>query len=277
MKTITNRRAFLGAAAGLAVSGAVPAGAAPRSSAGGLKLGIASYSLRKFSRQEAIAMLKTLRIEYVSIKSFHLPYEGSPAETTAGADEFRQAGIEVLSGGNINLQKPGELRPMFEYAKAAGLPMMVCAPRHETMDAIEELVKEFDIKIAIHNHGPEDAHFPSPESAFEAVKSRDPRMGLCIDVGHTTRTSTNVLESIREAGPRMFDLHIKDLADLMDKGSQVEVGRGAMPVAGMFKLLKTMNYQGGVMLEYEIRADDPLPGMLESVSYMRGVLDGLAG
>jgi sugar phosphate isomerase/epimerase len=250
--------------------------ASPRSSAGEIKLGVASYSLRKFSRPEAIAMLKTLRVEYVSIKSFHLPYEGSPGETRSGADEFRAAGLEVLSGGNINLQSPEELRPMFEYAKAAGLPMMVCAPRQERMDAIEKLVQEFDIKIAIHNHGPEDKFFPSPASAFEAVKDRDPRMGLCIDVGHTTRTSTNVLESIREAGPRLFDFHIKDLADLMDKESQVEVGRGAMPVTGIFELLKTLNYQGGVMLEYEIKADDPLPGMIESIAYMRGVLDGLA-
>ena len=141
-------------------------------------------------------------------------------------------------------RKPSsKVREGVANAKAAGLQMMVCAPRQETMDAIEKLVQEFDIKIAIHNHGPEDKFFPSPASAFEAVKDRDPRMGLCIDVGHTTRTSTNVLESIREAGPRLFDFHIKDLSDLMDKGSQVEVGRGAMPVTGIFELLKTMNYQ----------------------------------
>lgn len=271
----TNRRAFLGGALALAGAAAAPALAA-RSSAGNLKLGVASYSLRKFTRAQAIAMLKTLRVQYVSIKSFHLPYESSAAETTAGANEFRAAGIEVLSGGNIDLKEPAKLRAMFEYAKAAGLPMMVCAPRMETLDAVEKLVQEFNIKIAIHNHGPEDKFFPSPESAFEAIKDRDPRMGLCIDVGHTTRTSTNVLESIRRAGPRLFDFHIKDLGDLMDKTSQVEVGRGAMPVAAIFRELIAMNFQGGVMLEYEIKADDPLPGMIESIAYMRGVLDGLA-
>ena len=276
MSIITNRRSFIGSAAALAAGGALPLGALPRSSAGEIKLGVASYSLRKFPRAEAIKMLGALRVHYVSIKSFHLPYEGSAAETKAGADEFRKAGLTVLSGGNINLTDPAKNRAMFEYAKAAGLPMMVCAPKKETLDQIEELVKEFNIKIAIHNHGPEDKHFPTPESALKLIKDRDRRMGLCIDIGHTVRTGTNVLESIENAGPRLFSMHVKDLSDLMDKRSQVEVGRGAMPIVGIFKLLKEMNYQGGVMLEYEIKADHPLPGMIESIAYMRGVLDGLA-
>jgi len=272
-----NRRAFLGTSfAFLAAQGATKE-SPPRSEAGGLKLGVASYSLRKFPRAEAIRMLKTLGVKYVSIKSFHLPYELSPDEIRAGAQEFRDAGLTILSGGNIPLQDPKELRKMFEYAKAAGMPMMVCAPTHQTLDEVEKLVKEFDIKIAIHNHGPEDKHFPTPESALRAVEGRDRRMGLCIDVGHTTRTGADVVEWIRRAGPRLFDLHIKDLADLLDSRSQVPVGRGAMPIVAIFRQLKAMNYQGGVMLEYEIDADNPLPGMIESIAYMRGVLDGLAG
>ena len=277
MKMLTNRRAFLGTAAVAAgvATARIPALNA-RSSAGDLTLGVASYSLRKFSRAEAIAMLKQLHVSHVSIKSFHLPYETPEAGLVEGSNEFRSAGIKILSGGNINLTDPATLRQMFEYAKAAGIPMMVCAPRHSTMDQVEELVKEFNIKIAIHNHGPEDQHFPSPESALKAVENRDHRMGLCIDVGHTTRTGTNVLASIRRAGPRLFDLHIKDLYDLMRSDSLCDVGEGAMPVVSIFQELKRMNYQGGVMLEYEINADDPLMGMAKSLSYMRGALDGLS-
>jgi sugar phosphate isomerase/epimerase len=166
---------------------------------------------------------------------------------------------------------------MFEYAKAAGLPMMVCAPARDTLDQVEDLVREFDIKIAIHNHGPEDSQFPSPESALVALEGRDPRMGLCIDAGHTARTGADVVEWIRRAGPKLLDVHVKDLADLMKGESQVEVGRGAMPIVGIFRELLATNYQGGVMLEYEIHPNDPLPGMIESIAYMRGVLDGLAG
>ena len=277
MTLLTNRRTFLGTAAAAALVSAsrVPVSLA-RADAGGLKLGVASYSLRKFPRSEAIQMLKKLQVSYVSIKSFHLPYETPGAELIAGSNEFREAGIKVLSGGNINLNNPATLRQMFEYAKTAGIPMMVCAPSHATMGQVEELVKEFDIKIAIHNHGPEDKEFPSPDSALEVVANRDPRMGLCIDIGHTTRTGANLLEWIRRAGPRLFDVHVKDLRDVMDKDSQCDVGEGAMPIVAIFEELKRMNYQGGVMLEYEINADNPLLGMAKSLSYMRGVLDGLA-
>jgi sugar phosphate isomerase/epimerase len=272
-----NRRAFIGGAAALStVRIGLSDSSTKRSPAGALKLGIATYSMRKFPREQAIEMLGEIGTEYVSIKSFHLPYELSLPEVTAGAKQFTNAGMTILSGGNIDLRKPEELRKMFEYAKAAGMPMMVCAPTHATLDAVEKLVAEFNIKTAIHNHGPEDEHFPSPETVLKAIEKRDPRMGLCIDVGHTTRTGADLLEWVRRAGPRLFDIHIKDLRDLMDKDSQCEVGDGAMPVVALFQQLKAMNYQGGIMLEYEIKADKPLPGMIKSVAYMRGVLDGLA-
>jgi sugar phosphate isomerase/epimerase len=276
MKLSTNRRTFLTTAAAVTAAIKLPRVEA-RSSAGELKLGVASYSLRKFSRADAIDILKKLNISNVSIKSFHLPYELPASELASGSDDFRNAGIDILSGGNIDLKNPATLRSMFEYAKAAGIPMMVCAPSQATMDEVEKLVKEFDVKIAIHNHGPEDKFFPTPESALRAVDGRDYRMGLCVDIGHTTRTGADVVEWIRKAGPRLFDVHVKDLENLLHSRSQCVVGEGAMPIVAIFRELKRMNYQGAVMLEYEIDADDPLLGMTKSVSYMRGVLDGLAG
>ena len=276
MTNATNRRTFLGVTASMALASGTQLRAAGRTASGELRLGVATYSLRNFPRDKAIGMLQELEVRRVSIKSFHLPYEGSPEETRRGAQEFRDAGFEVLSGGNIDLTDPSKLQEMFDYARNAGLPMMVCAPSHETLDEVEKLAREYDIKIAIHNHGPEDNRFPSPESVLEAVNGRDRRMGLCIDLGHTARTGDNVVESIRRAGPRLFDVHIKDLRDLMDRDSQVAVGDGAMPVSAIFRELLGMNYQGGVMLEYEIHPDDPVPGMMKSLAYMHGVLDGLA-
>lgn len=276
MRSTASRRTFLKVPAALAASGPLAAMAAAVE-AEDIKLGVATYSLRKFPRPRAIEMIKELGVRYVSIKSFHLPYELPPAELAAGAKEFRDAGLTVLSGGNIELKNPAELRRMFEYAKAAGMPMMVCAPSHETLPEVEKLVREYDIRAAIHNHGPEDKHFPTPKSVLDAVRSMDPRMGLCIDIGHTARTGADILESIREAGPRLFDIHVKDLQDTSARARQVAVGDGVLPIVGMFKLLKKMNYEGGVMLEYEIHADNPLPGMHRSIGYMRGVLAALRG
>ncbi|MCS6952688.1 MAG: sugar phosphate isomerase/epimerase [Bryobacterales bacterium] len=276
MQSVSSRRTFLKMPAALAASGPLAALAAA-AEAEDLKLGVATYSLRKFPRARAIEMIKELGVRYVSIKSFHLPYELPPAELAAGAKEFRDAGLTVLSGGNIDLKNPAELRRMFEYAKAAGMPMIVCAPSHETLPEVEKLVKEYDIRAAIHNHGPEDKYFPTPKSVLDAVHGRDPRLGLCIDIGHTARTGADILESIREAGARLFDVHVKDLKDTSARAVQVAVGDGVLPIVGMLRLLKKMNYQGGVMLEYEIYPDNPLPGMHRSIGYMRGVLAGMRG
>jgi sugar phosphate isomerase/epimerase len=141
---------------------------------------------------------------------------------------------------------------------------------------MEKFVKEYDIRVAIHNHGPEDKLWHSPLDVLKAVKGMDPRLGCCIDVGHTVRAGTDVVQAIREAGPRLFNMHLKDLASFQDKESQVAVGGGAMPVRRMFEALIEIKYKGFVDLEYEIHPDDPMPGVISSFAYMRGVLAGMA-
>ncbi len=241
-----------------------------------IRLAVATYSLRSFPRTEAIKMIKQLNVRYVDVKEFHLPYKDSPEQLAAGRKEFEDAGLKIIAGGNISLQKDDEadLRRYFEYAKTCGMPMMVIAPTHETLPKIEKLVKEYNIKVALHNHGPEDKHFPTPQSVLDAVKNMDPRVGLCMDIGHTARTGKDVVESIAEAGSRLLEMHMKDLADMMDKNSQVAVGDGKMPIPAIFKQLRKMNYTGYCSLEYEVEAKNPLPGMMKSFAYMRGVVAG---
>jgi sugar phosphate isomerase/epimerase len=136
-------------------------------------------------------------------------------------------------------------------------------------------VKEYDIRIAIHNHGPEDRLWPSPLNVLQAVKNMDPRLGCCIDVGHTVRTGADLVQSIHEAGSRLFNVHMKDLTNFGSKESQVAVGDGIMPVPEMFAALIEMKYKGYVDLEYEVHPDDPMPGVIASFAYMRGILSGL--
>jgi len=136
-------------------------------------------------------------------------------------------------------------------------------------------VRRYDIRFAIHNHGPEDKLWHSPLDVLKAVKNLDPRMGCCLDVGHTVRAGTDVVQAIHEAGPRLFNIHMKDLTNFQDKESQVAVGEGKMPVTNIFKTLAAVGYRGLVDLEYEIQPDDPMPGVIASFAYMRGVLAGL--
>jgi sugar phosphate isomerase/epimerase len=275
-----SRRNFLRTSGMLALSATVrPAPAKVEPTPWGIKLGVASYSLRAFDRSKAIEMIRALQTPWISIKEFHLRYVSTPEQLAAGRKEFESAGLKIMSGGNVAMEKddPEDIRRYFEYARRSGMPMMVCAPTHSNLPTVEKFVKEYNIAIAIHNHGPEDKQFPTPESVLAAVKGMDPRCGLCMDLGHSARTGVDVVKSIADAGPRLLDVHIKDLRDLKVKESQCDVGDGAMPIPAIFRQLKKMNYQGCVNLEYEINEKDPLPGMQRSFSYMRGVLAGLAG
>jgi sugar phosphate isomerase/epimerase len=250
----------------------------------GFKLGVASYSLRSMTRTKAIAALKELDVKFINIKEFHSKIKVAPEEWVVARKEFEDAGIQILGGGNITFktEEEAEMKLNFDYAKAMGFPLIVMAPTVKNLPIIEKYVKKYNIKAAIHNHGPEDKIFPTPQSVLKEVKNMDPRMGLCIDIGHTARAGVDILESIKEAGSRLHDMHVKDLREPMAKDekvakeSQVSVGQGVLPVAKMFKLLKSIKYSGAVMLEYEINANDPLPGMKESFAYMRGILAGIA-
>ena len=241
-------------------------------------LGVATFSLRNFDRTEAISMIQALHVRHISVKSFHMPYEDSPEELAAGVQAFARAGIEIVSGGNNGISKDNDdhVRMFFDYAKAVGIPLLVIAPTVKNMPRIERFVKEYDIQVAIHNHGPEDPHFPGPRDALEVIRDMDPRVGVCIDIGHTARTGVDVVEACAEAGDRLLDIHMKDLRDVNDRSSQCIVGEGVIPVADIFRQLVRMDYRGYMNLEYEIDANDPLPGMKQSFAYMRGVLDGMS-
>jgi len=279
---MNTRRSFLGSAAGIAgLSLLRPDRASARIEPEpfGIKLGVASYSLREFPRARAIEMVRALQTPWLSIKDVHLSQKITPDEMRSQAKEFTDAGLRIMSGGNVDMKETTleGLKTHFEYAKNTGMPMMVCAPTHENLKLVEQLVKEYNIRIAIHNHGPEDKQFPTPESVLDAVRGLDRRCGLCMDIGHSYRAGSDVVKMIGVAGSRLLDMHVKDLKDLRDAKSQCDVGDGEIPFPAIFRELKKLSYQGCVNLEYEINAKDPLPGMQRSFSYMRGVLAGMAG
>ena len=242
-----------------------------------LQLGVASYSLRNFPRDKAIEMVKALGTPYINLKSVHLPYELSLEQLAAARREVEGAGLHIVGGGVITFEQDTDedVGKYFAYAKAAGMPLIAAHADAQTLPRIERFAKHYDIKVAIHNHGPEDKRFPSPYDALKYVRNMDRRMGLCIDIGHAVRAGTDVVRAIADAGPRLLDMHAKDLRDPRTAASQCIVGEGVIPIAAILQELEIVGYGGYVNLEYEIDADDPLPGMKQSFAYMRGALAGL--
>ena len=243
-----------------------------------IRLGLASYTFRNFSRAQLIAFMKQLNVSELNAKDVkdHLPMD--PQQEAAALADYAAAGIKQHAAGAIYFTKDedADIRSKFEYCKRAGIGVIVAGdPTPENLPRIEKFVKEYDIRIAIHNHGPEDKLWRSPMDVLKAVKNMDSRIGCCIDVGHCVRAGTDVVQAIHEAGPRLFNVHMKDLTNFESKDSQVAVGDGIMPVRKMFEALIATKYQGFVDLEYEIRPDDPMPGVISSFAYMRGVLAGM--
>jgi sugar phosphate isomerase/epimerase len=244
----------------------------------GIRLGLASYTFRNFSRAQMIAFMKQLNISALNAKDVkdHLPMDAS--EEAAALRDYDAAGIKLHAAGVISFNKDddADMQMKFEYAKRAGLGVIVAGdPTAQTLPRVEKFARQYDMRIAIHNHGPEDKLWHSPLDVLNAVKDMDPRMGCCIDVGHTVRAGTDVVDAIRKAGPRLFNVHMKDLTRFDDKESQVAVGEGRMPVRKIFETLLATKYAGFVDLEYEVHADDPMPGVIASFAYMRGVSAGM--
>jgi inosose dehydratase len=243
----------------------------------GLKVGVASYSLRKFKLDQAIAMTRDLGVKYITLKDMHLPLKSTSEERREAAQKVRDAGLTLMSGGVIYLKNDvDEIRGFFQYAKDADMPTIVASPEPDALDAVEKLAKEFNIRIAIHNHGPGDKHFPSPLDVWNKVKDRNPLLGLCIDVGHTVRLGEDPADAIRTCASRLYDLHIKDVTAAKAKGTTIAMGRGVIDLVAVAKALLEVKYPYHVALEYEADADNPLPGMTESFAYLRGILAAIA-
>jgi sugar phosphate isomerase/epimerase len=243
-----------------------------------VKLGLASYTFRNFSRAQLIGFMQALQVDALNAKDVkdHLPMD--PAREALALADYAAANIHLHAVGTVSFpnDEDADIRAKFEYAKRAGVRVIVAGdPTPENLPRIENFVKEYDIRLAIHNHGPEDKLWPSPLTVLEAVRHMDPRIGCCIDLGHAARTGIDVVEAIHTVGPRLFNIHMKDLTSFASKESQVAVGEGIMPIRRIFEALVAIRYAGFVDLEYEIHPDDPLPGVIASFAYMRGVLAGL--
>ena len=281
-----SRRSFLqttaltGAAASAACMSLAPASVdASESTPAPIRFGLASYTFRNFDRAQMIAWLKELGIAELNVKHVkdHLPAD--PTIEAAAVDAYKAAGIHLHAAGAIYFKNRSEadFRTKFDYCRRAGIGVLVAGdPTPDDLPLLDKLVREYDIRVAIHNHGPEDKLWPSPLDILENIRTLDPRVGCCIDVGHTVRAGTDVVLAITQVGARLHNVHMKDLTDFHYKESQVAVGRGKMPVREIFRALAGINYPGFVDLEYEVHGDDPMPGVRESFAYMRGVLAGMA-
>lgn len=240
-----------------------------------LKLALASYTTRKFDLEQTLKMTQRLGLAGICLKSFHLPLDATPEAIAAAAAKVKQAGLDLYGCGVVTMRDEAQVNQAFDYAKAAGMVRIMAAPTLEILPLIDKKVKQYDIQVCIHNHGPGDKVFPTPDVAFQAIKDLDSRIGLCHDVGHTVRYGADAIALTEQCADRLYDVHIKDVTAATQAGDTAPCGRGVIDLPKLLRTLVKIGFQGYLAFEYESEADDPLPGLAESVGYIRGVLDTL--
>lgn len=238
----------------------------------GLKFGVHTYSLRNFPLDKALAMTRELGVRYLSINPKHLDLKSTPEQIAEARRKIEDAGLTLLEAGVINMTKDiKETSRVFEYAKALGLKTIVCNPSLDSFDILDKLLKDYEVRLAIHNHGPEGI-YKTPDDVLRAIKDHDPRIGACVDLGHYERAGVKASDALRALKGRLFDIHFKDVNKPEAKGGPVVVGTGIIDYENVFKSLLGLSYPYGVMLEYEADEKDPLPGMKKSFEFARSVL-----
>ena len=298
-----NRRSFLGAgslalfAAGCQTpggSGCCAAKAACKKVP--FKFGMAGYTFNKFNADRTLDLVQALDVHYLCIKNFHLPFDSTPAQIAEFKKKCADHGVTGYGVGPIYMASNEEAKKAFDYAAAIGVKTVVAVPTEERemevngkkkkvrfhsrarCEYLAGLCREYDMRIAIHNHGPDIPYcFPTGESAFNMVKDLDPRMGLCLDIGHDFRAGKNPADSIRKYGSRIYDMHVKNVKFDAKKNIAVPMPRGDMDMWEIVKALVEVNYTGCCSLEYERDFKDNLAGVAESVGYFKGLIKAVEG
>ncbi|MEO6286352.1 MAG: sugar phosphate isomerase/epimerase family protein [Dyadobacter sp.] len=237
------------------------------------KLAMAGYSFVNFKLDESIEMMKKTNVHYLCIKDFHLPYKSTAEEIAAFHAKLKAADITGYAVGPIYTKTHEDIDNAFDYAKRVGVNLIVGIPNHEDLKYVEQKVKEYDIRYAIHNHGPEDKLYPNATSVYNFVKDLDPRVGLCFDMGHNRRDNQDSVADLGKYAKRIFDIHLKNVSGATKDGKTCELGRGIIDIPAFVKMLRKVKYSGSCALEYEKDMKDPLAGIAESVGYFRGVCD----
>jgi sugar phosphate isomerase/epimerase len=237
-----------------------------------IQVGIAGYSFVKFNLEQSLSMMKRIGVNQLSLKDFHLPQNSTQEQIDRVMNACKNAGINVYALGVIYMKSKEAVDTAFAYSQKTGVNMIVGVPNYDLITYAEEQVKKYGIKLAIHNHGPEDALYPAPKDVYDRIKNLDAGMGMCIDIGHSMRAGSIPEKAIRDFKSRLFDLHIKGVSVAAKEGKAIEIGRGVINFPEVVESLRKINFKGVCSIEFEKDMTDPLPGMAESVGYFKGVL-----
>ena len=239
------------------------------------RLGLASFTFRSFDFTRAVQLTRRAGLVPICINRIHLPMDSVEGQRAATAEATRSAGLDLYACGVVPMNSPADVVNAFQYARAIGAETIVAMPRPELLPLVETHVKETGKYIAIHNHL--TGSYPTLDAIMELVGSLDKRIGICVDVGHLVRNGVDLVKSIHDCKERIYDIHLKDVTEASHQGRECVCGHGVLDIPGCLQALIDIGYDRVAAFEYEVNAGDPMPGLMESVGYVRGVLRMIGG
>ena len=236
------------------------------------RIGIAGFTFLKFDIDKALETMQKVDVHYLCIKDFHLPMTSTDEQIAAFHAKLKEKGVTGYAVGPIYMKSEAEIDKAFEYAKRVGVKLIVGVPNYDLLPYVDKKVKEYGFNYAIHLHGPDIATYQDADDVWNHVKDLDPRIGMCLDIGHDTRNGKDPVADLKKYKSRVFDIHIKDVTGRTKLGYSLEVGRGIIDFPSLVKMLRKVGYSGVCSLEHEINMTDPFMGIAEDIGYFRGVI-----
>lgn len=239
------------------------------------KLAVAGYTFAKFDLDKSLEMMKRVGISLLGVKDFHLPLTSTQEIIKQTLEKMKSFGVIPYGVGPIYMKSEASVDQAFAYAEMVGVTLLIGVPDAPLLPYVEKKVKEYNIRVAIHNHGPDLPIYPSAEDIWKEIKNLDPRIGFCLDIAHTVRLGLDPIATYLKYKDRIYDFHVWDVDKPEKAGWCVEAGRGIIDFPKFFNTLRETKYTGTCSLEYGKDMNDPLPGIAESIGYFNGVLAGL--
>lgn len=237
------------------------------------KVGMAGYTFNKFDLDKTLETLQRCDVHYLCIKDFHLPFNSTDEQIQQFHAKLKEKGVTGYAVGPIYMKSKEAIDNAFAYAKRVGVKLIVGVPSYELLPYVDQKVKEYGFNYAIHLHGPDIKEYPDADDVWNHVKDLDPRIGMCLDIGHDTRNGKDPVADLKKYHTRVFDIHIKDVTGTTKLGYSLEIGRGVIDFPAFVKMLRKVGYTGVCSLEHEKDMTNPFMGIAESIGYFRGVIE----
>lgn len=243
------------------------------------KLGVQTYTFHNFTMKEAMDKTEQLGLQYAEAyfgqelgqgfpDSLWLDYT-LPAEIKKQLlEQFAAHNITLYASGVASYDNEADWRKFFEFASEMGLKLVTVEPALDDLDLVENLAKEFNIGVAIHNH-PNPSVYANPDVLAKALEGRSDLMGVCADIGHWKRVGADPLETIKRFKGRLKVIHLKDLnADLED----AQWGTGILQVKEVVQELQNQNFDGLISVEYENYSGSQMDDIAKSLNYFNSLI-----